>query len=306
MSRERASRRFYRVESQHDLLSHMDKGQLASLENRWSFEAAWEVANKVGGIYTVIRSKTYVSTEEMGEQYCLLGPYKEQCARIEVEEAEFPPENPLSIAVNKMRQQGFKIHTGTWLVDGNPQVILFDIGSAAWKLDEYKQELWSTCSLGIPHLDIEANDAVILGYQMAHFIAEFRKAAEEYSESPPRIVAHFHEWQAGLGLIALRTRHVDVATVFTTHATLLGRYRLILDTVLPELLEDIPLLVQHRILHQCDSVPIHNGAQVWQLLNEVSSNQWIRHGGAGGMATRPCTTQFFLLVGSPQSIGVPT
>lgn len=40
----------------------------------------------------------------------------------------------------------------------------------------------------------------------------------------PRIVAHFHEWQAGVGLIALRTRHVDVATVFTTHATLLGRY----------------------------------------------------------------------------------
>uniref|UniRef100_A0A7R8VHF3 Glycogen [starch] synthase n=1 Tax=Timema douglasi TaxID=61478 RepID=A0A7R8VHF3_TIMDO len=117
-----------------------------------------------------------------------------------------------------------RIHTGTWLVDGNPQVILFDIGSAAWKLDEYKQELWSTCSLGIPHLDIEANDAVILGYQMAHFIAEFRKAAEEYSESPPRIVAHFHEWQAGLGLIALHTRHIDVATVFTTHATLLGRY----------------------------------------------------------------------------------
>lgn len=40
----------------------------------------------------------------------------------------------------------------------------------------------------------------------------------------PRIVAHFHEWQAGVGLIALRTRHTDVATVFTTHATLLGRY----------------------------------------------------------------------------------
>lgn len=40
----------------------------------------------------------------------------------------------------------------------------------------------------------------------------------------PRVVAHFHEWQAGVGLIALRTRHIDVATVFTTHATLLGRY----------------------------------------------------------------------------------
>lgn len=60
------------------------------------------------------------------------------------------------------------------MVDGNPQIILFDIGSAAWKLDEYKQELWSTCNLGIPHLDIEANDAVILGYLVCQFIAEFR------------------------------------------------------------------------------------------------------------------------------------
>lgn len=52
----------------------------------------------------------------------------------------------------------------------------------------------------------------------------FRLAAEGYIDVPPRVVVHCHEWQAGVGLIALRTRHVDVATVFTTHATLLGRY----------------------------------------------------------------------------------
>ncbi|GLH08369.1 Glycogen [starch] synthase [Gryllus bimaculatus] len=224
MSRDRASRRFYRGASQNDLLAFMDRGEMAALENRWTFEAAWEVANKVGGIYTVIRSKAYVSTEELGEQYCLLGPYKEHCARTEVEEADFPVHGPLQLAVNKMREQGFKLHTGTWLVDGNPQVILFDIGSGAWKLDEYKQELWDKTNIGIPHLDVEANDAVILGYLVAQFIGEFRKAAEECLDTPPRIVTHFHEWQAGVGLIALRTRHVDVATVFTTHATLLGRY----------------------------------------------------------------------------------
>lgn len=222
MSRDRASRRFYRVESQNELLAYMDKGEMASCQNRWTFEAAWEVANKVGGIYTVIRSKAYVSTEEMGDQYCLLGPYKEHSARTEVEESDFT--GPLHIAVSKMREQGFKIHTGMWLVDGNPQIILFDIGSGAWKMDVYKQELWNKCNLGIPHLDVEANDAVILGYMVAQFIEEFRKVAEEYSDYVPRIVAHFHEWQAGVGLIALRTRHVDVATVFTTHATLLGRY----------------------------------------------------------------------------------
>jgi glycogen(starch) synthase len=53
---------------------------------------------------------------------------------------------------------------------------------------------------------------------------QFRKVSEEDSDYVPRIVVHFHEWQAGVGLIALRTRHIDVATVFTTHATLLGRY----------------------------------------------------------------------------------
>lgn len=60
-------------------------------------------------------------------------------------------------------------------------------------------------------------------YQLCH-IANNRKAAEGYLNVPPRIVVHCHEWQAGVGLIVLRTRHVDVATVFTTHATLLGRY----------------------------------------------------------------------------------
>lgn len=55
-------------------------------------------------------------------------------------------------------------------MEGNPQVVLFDLGSGAWKMDEFKQELWNSCSLGIPHQDIEANDAVILGYMMATFI----------------------------------------------------------------------------------------------------------------------------------------
>lgn len=63
----------------------------------------------VGGIYTVIRSKAFVSTEEMGEQYCLLGPYKENYARTAVEELEFEGGSPYHTAVTKMRDQGFKV-----------------------------------------------------------------------------------------------------------------------------------------------------------------------------------------------------
>lgn len=217
-----------RVESGLDLTEFLDRGHSAKCENRYTFEIAWEVANKVGGIYTVIRSKAFVSAEEMGEHYCLLGPYKDHCARVEVEEIELSGENPLQGAVNAMRGQGYKVHIGRWLVDGNPQVILFDIGSGAWHLDQYKRELWETSHIGVPHPDIETNDAIILGYMVATFIEAFRKCAIDHARyneiNEPRIVAHFHEWQAGVGLIALRTRHVEVATVFTTHATLLGRY----------------------------------------------------------------------------------
>lgn len=50
----------------------------------------------------------------------------------------------------------------------------------------------------------------------------FQYAAQ--CEDPPHILAHFHEWLAGLGLVLCRQRHLPVATIFTTHATLLGRY----------------------------------------------------------------------------------
>ena len=69
----RSSRRFYRTDSQGDLAKYMDHGEHFANQNRWVFECAWEVANKVGGIYTVLRSKTGVSVNEMGDQYVLLG-----------------------------------------------------------------------------------------------------------------------------------------------------------------------------------------------------------------------------------------
>lgn len=69
----RTNRRFYSMGSQADLSRFWDYGEHFANQNRWVFECAWEVANKVGGIYTVIRSKTGVSVNELGDQYVLLG-----------------------------------------------------------------------------------------------------------------------------------------------------------------------------------------------------------------------------------------
>ena len=213
------SRRFYRMENLDNALDH---GLRANHENRWVFEVSWETCNKVGGIYTVIRSKAQVSTDELGDQYIMMGPYNEHLVRTEVEVLE-PDNEIIQEAIRSMNTHGIRVIYGRWLIDGYPQVILFDIGSASWKLDEWKHDFFETCSIGVPHHDRESNDSIIFGYCVTWFLQEFHSQLSERRPNP-LIVAHFHEWLAAVGLVLCRTRHLDIATVFTTHATLLGRY----------------------------------------------------------------------------------
>jgi len=196
-----------------------DRGASAATQNKWLFEIAWEVANKVGGIYTVIKTKAPVTVDEWGEQYCLMGPYNEACVRTEVELME-PLHPQYKETIANMRKAGIKVYFGRWLIDGYPKVVLFDISSAAWKLDEFKHELWEAANIGIPWHDRESNDAVIFGALVAWFLGEFIKN----TPGEPMLTAHFHEWLAGAGLIYTRTRKLNAALIFTTHATLLGRY----------------------------------------------------------------------------------
>jgi glycogen(starch) synthase len=69
----------------------------------------------------------------------------------------------LGQAVERLRQKGYGIHCGRWLVDGNPQIILFDVGTASHKMDEFKHELFEKAGIGVPQEDVESNDVVIFG-----------------------------------------------------------------------------------------------------------------------------------------------
>uniref|UniRef100_A0A8C9XCL8 Glycogen [starch] synthase n=1 Tax=Sander lucioperca TaxID=283035 RepID=A0A8C9XCL8_SANLU len=188
------------------------------LEDAVLFEIAWEVANKVGGIYTVLQTKARLTAEEWGENYFLVGPYVESNVRTQVELIE--PTNPaLKRTIDKMNSSGCKVYFGRWLIEGSPYVILIDVAFTAWSLDSWKSELWDLCDIGVPWFDREANDAVLFGFLTAWLLGEVTQ-----SEQPSHIVAHFHEWLAGLGLVLCRHRQLSIATIFTTHATLLGRY----------------------------------------------------------------------------------
>ncbi|KAL7990062.1 hypothetical protein Chor_012728 [Crotalus horridus] len=189
------------------------------LDNTILFEVAWEVANKVGGIFTVIQTKAKITLDEWGENYFLIGPYLELNVRTQVELIE-PPHPAIRRTIDSMNSKGCKVYFGRWLIEGGPYVILIDIGATAWSLDRWKTELWESCSIGIPWYDREANDAVLFGFLTAWFLGEFAAQCEE----KPFIIGHFHEWLSGVGLFLCRIRKLPIATIFTTHATLLGRY----------------------------------------------------------------------------------
>ncbi|KAI5365288.1 Putative glycogen synthase [Septoria linicola] len=188
------------------------------VHNHVLFEVATEVANRVGGIYSVLKSKAQVTTAEYGSSYTLLGPLNRASAAVEVEEVE--PRDPAMIAtIKSMNERGIKTMYGRWLIDGAPRVLLFDTGTGYYKLDEWKGDLWSTAGIPSPPDDHETNEAIVFGYLVAWFLGEY-----VFHEKERAVIAQFHEWLAGVALPLCKKRKIDVTTIFTTHATLLGRY----------------------------------------------------------------------------------
>lgn len=182
------------------------------------FEAATEVANRVGGIYSVLKSKAPVTVAEYKERYTLLGPLNYKSAAVEVE--ELPITNKaMKATLDSMEQRGIRFLYGRWLIEGAPRVILFELGSASQFLNEWKTDLWNIAAIPTPNNDLETNDAVLLGYLIAWFLGEY--ACHETNKA---IILHAHEWLAGVALTLCRQRKIDCSTIFTTHATLLGRY----------------------------------------------------------------------------------
>eukprot|EP01127_Copromyxa_protea_P006892 TRINITY_DN16832_c0_g1_i1.p1 TRINITY_DN16832_c0_g1~~TRINITY_DN16832_c0_g1_i1.p1 ORF type:complete len:647 (-),score=112.99 TRINITY_DN16832_c0_g1_i1:80-2020(-) len=180
------------------------------------FEVAWEVARKVGGIYTVLTTKSDVTVREWGDRFAFIGPYAPKSAATEFEQIR-PSPFVASVIDQVYNKHGIKVHFGRWLVKGYPRCFLIDIESSRDKLAGWRSELQG--GFEKPE-DSETNDAIIFGYQVAHFLS----AVIDMSTTGRPIVVHFHEWLAAAGLIVAKRWNLKIATLFTTHATLLGRW----------------------------------------------------------------------------------
>ena len=187
-------------------------------------EVAWEVCNQVGGIYTVIRSKVPATMPAWGERYCLLGPYFPNQAQGEFEPLdELAPHtaaDPFAAAVRAMRAQGYEVHLGTWLVTGRPRAVLISPFQAYDRLAQLKTDLWQHHAIPAPDNDDLLHQVIAFGHLTTIFFQHL--AAEMPAEQ--RLLGHFHEWMTGVAIPELRRLQVPAHLLFTTHATLLGRY----------------------------------------------------------------------------------
>lgn len=203
-------------------------------------EVAWEVCNQIGGIYQVIRSKTPLMVERWGNRYCLIGPYEPAKAQLEFEESK--PAGWIGRAIHQLQSQGMGVKYGRWLVPGKPRAILLQHWLHGADVDAVKFRLWQDHGIefwgqdGLIDAVVSFSDGVLrlLEALCEHAPGERGKAAggnasagggsgaAGWTRSP--IIAQFHEWMAGLAIPQIRKRRLPVATTFTTHATLLGRY----------------------------------------------------------------------------------
>jgi glycogen(starch) synthase len=183
-------------------------------------EVAWEVCNQVGGIYTVIRSKVPVMMEHWAGRYCLIGPYVHPNIDAELEPLD-DVEDIFGQAAAALRKRGFDVHYAEWLVTGKPRVVLLNPDKVEERtINVIKYLLWKDHGVGTPSDNKLVNQVVAFAYLTKLYIDELMKLAQDDRE----VLAHFHEWMAGLPILDIKRQEMRVKTIFTTHATQLGRH----------------------------------------------------------------------------------
>lgn len=179
-------------------------------------EVCWEVCRQLGGINTVIRSKAPAAVSKWGDSFCMIGPYDPALSPAEFE--EHPPVGPIGSIVKKMQDQGVDARFGRWLVTGRPQVVLLNPASAISRINNIKFILWEQDRISTLEKDGLVDEVLAFGSLVEEFFHLLT------ADTKQQVIGHFHEWMAASAVPAIKRRAMNMRTIFTTHATQLGRF----------------------------------------------------------------------------------
>ena len=187
------------------------------------FESSWEVCNKVGGIYTVLSSRAKTLQDRMQDRIIFIGPdfWKEK------ESPYFKEDKALFAEWQwQAKESGLAVRVGRWTVPGEPIAILVDFEPYFEKKNEIYGWLWEHYQVDSLHAYGDYDEASMFSYAAALVVESFYKSQLlplTSHPSPLKVIYHANEWMCGLGALYINNKLPQIGTVFTTHATSIGR-----------------------------------------------------------------------------------
>lgn len=182
------------------------------------FETSWEVCNKVGGIYAVLSTKANTLQQLHKDRVIFIGPDLWKQGN---ESPYFLERKSLLGAWQRkaLLPHGISVRVGRWNVTGKPIAILVDYKGLYSVKDEIYGQMWEKFHVDSLHAYGDYDESCMFGVASAMVIESIVKWAKPQGD----VVAHFDEWTTGMGLLHVKKHCPRVATVFTTHATSIGR-----------------------------------------------------------------------------------
>ena len=181
------------------------------------FESSWEVCNKVGGIYTVLSTRAKTLQQELQDKVFFIGPdvWHENTCPYFKEDAKL-----LAEWKKTATEEGLKVKVGRWTIPGNPIAILVDFQKYFKKKNEIYGWLWENYQVDSLHAYGDYDEASMFSYAAGLVVESFYNFALKKSD---KVIYHANEWMTGLGLLYVNNKLPQVGTIFTTHATSIGR-----------------------------------------------------------------------------------
>ena len=187
------------------------------LKPDYIFESSWEVCNKVGGIYTVLSTRAKTLQKVMKDCIIFIGPdvWKENACPYFKEDKSLFAEWQW-----EAKEQGLQVRVGRWTIPGEPVAILVDFNPYFEKKDEIYGWLWEHYGVDSLHAYGDYDEASMFSYAAALVTESFYR---QYLDDSKHVIYHANEWMCGLGALYINHHLPQIGTVFTTHATSIGR-----------------------------------------------------------------------------------
>ncbi len=182
------------------------------------FEVSWEVCNKMGGIYTVVATKALNIKARMKRHHIVIGPDVWMSPGSNPDFLE--DSNMLEGFRKEAERNGVGVRVGRWNIPGKPIAVLVDFKRYLTIVNDVLGDCWRDFGVDSIAGNWDYKENFLFGFAAGKAIECFYNSMLLPSD---KVVAQFHEWQTGTGLLYLKKRKLPIATVFTTHATVTGR-----------------------------------------------------------------------------------